>query len=180
MKPRLTKNKRKIFKIFKKLKKEYLDNKLSLEKIAIMYDVKRSTLTLVFKRNGIPLRTNNETRAWLRELGLYATLNNKGENNPNWRGGRSRVKYHGYSEEEYLSWRDRVFKRDNWTCAECGSRNNLNGHHIIPVRMDKSRILDVTNGITLCEPCHEKTYTKEILFVEKFLSLTRNTAKAGV
>jgi len=177
---RLTRNKKNIYEKLGEIRKDYLENKLSLEKIAVKHKVKRHTITIVFKEIGISLRSNNETRAYLRQLGLYKPCNNKGSHNPNWRGGKSRIKYHGYTEEEYLNWRMQVFKRDNFTCRECGKRNDLNGHHIIPTRIDKSRILDVFNGITLCEECHEETYLKELRYSTRYFSLIRNTAKAGV
>jgi len=177
---RYTNNKQKIYARFSKIKKDYIEGKLSLEKISIKYDVERATLTLVFRKNGIKIKNCNEVRADLRELGLYKKSDTSGENNPNWRGGQSRIRYHGYTEESYFNWREQVFKRDNWTCQECGKRWNLNGHHIIPVRIDKKRILDTSNGVTLCEKCHEKTYMKELQYSTRYFSLVKNTAKAGV
>lgn len=40
-------------------------------------------------------------------------------------------------------------------CAACGAKKNLEVHHIIPVHLDPSRELDITNLITLCSKrCH--------------------------
>jgi hypothetical protein len=37
------------------------------------------------------------------------------------------------------------------SCQACGSEQHLEVHHIIPVHVDKSKELDPTNLITLCE-----------------------------
>jgi hypothetical protein len=36
-------------------------------------------------------------------------------------------------------------------CAACGRKTNLIAHHIVPVHIDPSRELDVTNLMPLCE-----------------------------
>lgn len=36
------------------------------------------------------------------------------------------------------------------TCAACGSRTRLQVHHVVPVSVDPSRMLDPSNLITLC------------------------------
>lgn len=55
----------------------------------------------------------------------------------------------------YNAWRQKVLKRDNYTCQECGSKENLHVHH-------KKQYIDniflrdkTTNGITLCKNCHD-------------------------
>ncbi len=79
---------------------------------------------------------------------------------------------------EYRQWRNSVFRRDNWTCIECGKKTHLNADHIIPFALIirniileqgsdnlfdkalKSNILwDINNGRTLCIICHKKTDT---------------------
>ena len=54
----------------------------------------------------------------------------------------------------YKEWVDQVMFRDNHMCQCCGSRLNLEVHHIIPYAKDKSKRTDIHNGITLCENCH--------------------------
>jgi 5-methylcytosine-specific restriction endonuclease McrA len=39
----------------------------------------------------------------------------------------------------------------NNSCAACGCKNNLQIHHCIPFHLDRSKELDPTNFITLCE-----------------------------
>jgi hypothetical protein len=40
------------------------------------------------------------------------------------------------------------------TCQACGKKSQLAVHHIIPLHVDKSKELDPTNLITLCENPH--------------------------
>lgn len=46
------------------------------------------------------------------------------------------------------------FKKDNYTCQICGSRENLHSHHIVPRRKGGKDELD--NLQTLCSSCHRK------------------------
>ena len=61
--------------------------------------------------------------------------------------------------EIYLSNRILAFERDGWKCTKCGSRDNLQAHHIDPVpkgTFDASVIHRVENLRTLCAMCHQK------------------------
>ena len=97
-----------------------------------------------------------ETRQKMREA-------HSGNKSPFWRGG---VSVKNKSERqimmerfEYRSWRKDVFKRDNYTCVECGDScgGNLEAHHIKGWIDFPDLRLDVSNGITLCKECHKKT-----------------------
>lgn len=62
--------------------------------------------------------------------------------------------------EVYKAWRTLVFERDNYTCVGCGERGGqLHADHIKPFAFYPELRLDVTNGRTLCVPCHQKTDT---------------------
>jgi hypothetical protein len=62
---------------------------------------------------------------------------------------------------EYRGWRKAVFERDNWTCQHCKKRGGrLHAHHIKPKSRYPELMFDVSNGLTLCEPCHHKIHTK--------------------
>ena len=57
-------------------------------------------------------------------------------------------------------WRNNVICRDKHECRICGSKENLEVHHIIPVKNDPEGQYkyDVNNGITLCKTCHDKVH----------------------
>lgn len=81
----------------------------------------------------------------------------RGENNANWRGGRTYTvrlfrKSLGYSE-----WRSAVLNRDDHRCTGCAATEGLEIHHILPVRTHFNLALDVDNGVTLCRACHQLT-----------------------
>jgi len=82
-----------------------------------------------------------------------------GADNHKWKGG---VAFHRAerSTSEYITWRRRVFERDDYTCRKCGRRSRsgtavfLNAHHINNWKDNVSLRYDVDNGITLCKDCH--------------------------
>lgn len=102
--------------------------------------------------------------------------------------GKNHWKFNGYKDIKnwargclhYKTWRESVFKRDNYTCQDCGARNGngekiiLNADHslipfsdIIKKYNIKSpeqvaicnELWDINNGRTRCIDCHKKTDT---------------------
>lgn len=71
------------------------------------------------------------------------------------------------SNKENGNLRKATLIRDNYTCQECGKKNNLEVHHIVPRSKNGSN--SIYNTITLCEDCHQKTEGNELLFVDKYL-----------
>ena len=99
----------------------------------------------------------NTRRMW--EDGVYAQFDWGGENNPNWKGGVSKESALIRTSAEYQEWREKVFERDSWTCRECGAKREvgsvvLHAHHVKEFATHPEMRLDVSNGLTLCEPCH--------------------------
>lgn len=86
-------------------------------------------------------------------MGEWMSKNNRGENNPNWKGGRSE-----YRGENWKIQRKKALERDNYTCQLCGSKQNLEVHHIIPFNDFKSyeKANELNNLVTLCKSCHGK------------------------
>lgn len=115
-------------------------------------------------RKGIPLTLKH--RALLRRIRIEEGQNGNGsfygKNNPNWKGGITPENVKLRNCADYRIWRDKVFKRDNYTCQICGDNkgSNLNSHHINPWSKNKELRYDVTNGITLCSVCHYKKHDK--------------------
>ena len=53
--------------------------------------------------------------------------------------------------------RERVYKRDEYRCQNCGISNvKLHCHHIVP--LNKGGTNNLSNLITLCEDCHAKVH----------------------
>ena len=85
-----------------------------------------------------------------------------GENNPMWCGGDSDKERRN---SQYKNWRIDVFKRDDFTCQDCGYRNgdgtvrkDLNAHHIVRWIDSIELRYEIDNGMTLCVPCHIKEH----------------------
>jgi hypothetical protein len=54
-------------------------------------------------------------------------------------------------------WRKAVFARDKYTCQKCGARNcYLQAHHIKQFAYHPELRFEVSNGQTLCKPCHKE------------------------
>jgi len=90
--------------------------------------------------------------------------------NPNWKGNKTPLILSLRTSDKYLKWRNKIFKRDNYTCQKCGDRTggNLEAHHImgfaflvhtykittIEQAIENSKLWKINNGLTLCEKCH--------------------------
>jgi|SRR3990167_8147139 len=60
----------------------------------------------------------------------------------------------------YKAWRTLVFERDSYTCQECKQYGGyLHADHIKPFAFYSELRFEVSNGRTLCVPCHKKTPT---------------------
>ncbi len=100
----------------------------------------------------------------------------KGKNHPMYgvhRFGKSAPNYKGENCKtpkikrircslKYRIWRDKIFKRDNWTCLLCGQHGgNLEAHHKKSFTHFPELRFILKNGITLCIRCHRKIHTKK-------------------
>lgn len=90
-------------------------------------------------------------------------LKNSGEGHYNWnpeltdddRDTRNR------QSNQTKNWRNKVYKRDNYTCKVCGVvGGKLNAHHLNGWDLHKDERFDVNNGVTLCRKDHT-TFHKE-------------------
>jgi predicted phage replisome organizer len=65
---------------------------------------------------------------------------------------------HDRCSTRYRYWRQSVFERDEYTCQGCGTKKNLQAHHIIhwnDCTGDKTELrYSAENGVTLCRACH--------------------------
>lgn len=79
-----------------------------------------------------------------------------GEKAYHWKGGTYGTERHrDMSRQEYKQWRSNVFERDNWTCQTCHTRGvYIEAHHIKSWSKYPELRYDLSNGVTLCKPCH--------------------------
>lgn len=61
---------------------------------------------------------------------------------------------HDRNSDQYKKWRMEVFKRDGFQCQKCGSKKDIQAHHIKAWKSNKSLRYVVSNGVTLCRKCH--------------------------
>jgi len=66
-----------------------------------------------------------------------------------------------YTAAEYSTWKEEVYHRqriENNTninfCEKCQATENLQVHHIQPIKLEPGYSLDPINGIVFCEKCH--------------------------
>jgi len=121
-------------------------------------------------------RLNRKGTRWTDKTREIIRQKRSGKNNYNWKGGTTIKKEMLRRNYLYRDWRGAVFKRDNWTCQDCGKHGGyLEVHHIIPLvdivkpfldiedTQEFSKkiwelpiMIDVKNGKTVCKPCHLK------------------------
>ena len=84
----------------------------------------------------------------------------KGEKSYLWKSGITKVNQLIRQGLDYRLWRESVFKRDNYSCQECGERGcYLEAHHIKSFAHYPELRFDVENGVALCRKCHQSTET---------------------
>lgn len=85
----------------------------------------------------------------------------KGKDHWNWKGGVS-FGYRSQRKDEmrklpYKNWRTEVFKKDNYTCVDCGQYGGLlEADHVKQWSLYPESRYDITNGQTVCISCHRK------------------------
>lgn len=86
-----------------------------------------------------------------------------GDKHPFWKGGITPENRKIRNSVKYREWREKVFKRDDWTCQDCGKRGNgtLHAHHIKSFAHYPELRFDTDNGLTLCKKCHRRTFQKQ-------------------
>lgn len=81
-----------------------------------------------------------------------------GPNHPNWKGGITPKNVVERRSTRYREWAKAVKIRDDFTCQHCGVRGGkLHSDHIKGFADYPDLRYELSNGRTLCIPCHEKT-----------------------
>jgi len=84
-----------------------------------------------------------------------------GPNNPGWRGGITPEHKKVRWSQKYKDFREEIFKRDNYTCNDCGRKRKpgdrvvINVHHIKSFSEYKELRFVKSNVVTLCKECHK-------------------------
>ena len=73
---------------------------------------------------------------------------------------RSQKSQEERESKKYRHWRADVLRRDKYHCRECGKegRHNLEAHHIEAWIHNPRLRFTVSNGLTLCIECHDRTH----------------------
>jgi predicted restriction endonuclease len=102
------------------------------------------------------IAAGNRGKVMSAESRLKISLAQRAEKGNNWKGGIRREKHKG--DFRYNDFRNKVFKRDDYTCQHCGVKGGkLEAHHIKSWSKYPDDRYDIKNGITLCVDCHKKT-----------------------
>ena len=92
------------------------------------------------------------------ETKVKIRLANLGPKSHFWKGGLSKENYRLRRTARYQKWRKAVFERDDYTCQKCHARGvELHPHHIKSWEKYPELRFEISNGKTLCIPCHKQT-----------------------
>lgn len=105
----------------------------------------------IFKTRFILFKHENK-----RQCNYCGIATRSGEFAPRWNGGITPETEKIRRSQDYIDWRKQVFTKDSYTCQCCGDNKggNLQAHHLLNFAEYPELRLDVSNGITLCENCH--------------------------
>lgn len=84
-----------------------------------------------------------------------------GKNNPNYNPNLTEEdRQDRRLQEGYEEWVYKVKEQANFTCDCCGQwGGKLHSHHLDAYKWNKERRLDITNGVCLCEHCHNEFHS---------------------
>ncbi len=81
---------------------------------------------------------------------------NRKENHWNWQNGLSNENHLIRNSVKYKGWAKAVKERDNYTCVICNKKGGeLHSDHIQPFSLYPDLRFEISNGRTLCKPCHQ-------------------------
>jgi len=105
-------------------------------------------------------KPNNFGKPQSEETRRKQSLSLKGSKSYLWKGGITNENRAIRSSVDYKLWREKVFKRDNYTCQDCNERGvHLQADHIKQFAFYPELRFKLSNGRTLCKSCHKKTDT---------------------
>lgn len=71
-----------------------------------------------------------------------------------------------YYKAKHKAWRAKVLRNAKYLCQEC-SRYGLRvpgtiAHHLLPIEEYPERKYDVSNGVALCQKCHNRAHPEKL------------------
>lgn len=161
------------FKSYEKMYDLYINQHLSKKDLGLLFDCDPCVIDRILIELGIPVRTNSESK-----VGLLS-----GDKHWNWKGGLTSLSRR-LREFFGTNLTVKILERDNYKCRICGSKHNLQVHHIIQfkdiltrilnenpqyylpdninelydIAVKDSQFLDCNNLITYCRDCHHKIH----------------------
>ena len=108
-------------------------------------------------KKGKPAWNKGKLSPWTSKRNKATNHLMRGNKAHHWKGGTYGTERHReMARQEYKQWRSDVFERDNWTCQTCQARGvYLEAHHIKSWAKHPELRHEVSNGVTLCKPCHD-------------------------
>lgn len=90
---------------------------------------------------------------------MKARIAQAGSKAKNWKGGSSPINKRLRASFMFKNWREKVFKRDGFTCQKCSLKGGLlHPHHIYNFAKYPLLRFEISNGITLCAKCHQEIH----------------------
>lgn len=132
--------------LFKEKYKKTMNEKYGVDNCFQLDEIKEKSRQTMLDKYGVEY---NMQRDDMKEQYL------NGEKNNFWIDGR-----HELYESDWKSNKDAdrirgvVFKRDNRTCKICGSKEEINAHHLYSRNSHPDLVYDPDNIVTLCKKCH--------------------------
>jgi len=125
-----------------KLYELYIQKNKTTYEIAEIFNCSPQTISRRLKEYGIPIRNISEARIG-RHRGKYSS---------NWKGGITPSTHMRLCNIKWKKIANKIRKRDNYTCQQCGKFPAYDVHHIIPYRLFHND--NENNLVTLCRNCH--------------------------
>jgi hypothetical protein len=104
----------------------------------------------------------NKGRIVSMETKIKKSMSHQGiDNHEDWNGFITPENLKIRNSPEYAQWRTEVFKRDNYTCQDCGQvGGKLNAHHLMSFAEYPKYRFVVEFGHTLCKKCHKELHQR--------------------
>ena len=111
-------------------------------------------------KKGKPSWNKGKPSPWTSKRNKETNHLMRGEKAYHWKGGKHRSeRARDMARQEYKQWRSNVFQRDCWTCQTCQAKGvYLEAHHIKAWAKYPDLRYALSNGVTLCLPCHKLAF----------------------